>query len=76
MPAKKPPGAPLSAAIRAALDAALRSGQTYHSISKIAGVSQQQVSRWYTGERPGMSLATADRVAAALGIVADTKGGK
>lgn len=44
------------------------SGLTHYAIGKAAGVAPAQLDRFVAGER-GLSLATAAKVAAALGLV-------
>lgn len=61
---------PFTDALRAAVEAAVASGTTEYAIAKRAGVAQIQLSRWRSGERRGMTLDTADRLAVALGITA------
>ena len=63
------PAAPQSGAISDALRAAIEaSPKSVYQICKEAGISQIVVSRFLSGERD-IRLATADRLAKALGIV-------
>lgn len=61
--------APFSTALRAAVQ---QSGLSAYAIAKASGVSIQVVSRWLKGERD-VYLATADKIAAALGVSLNIK---
>lgn len=61
---------PFTTALRAAVEAAITAGTTEYAIAKRAGIRQIMLSRWRSGERRGMTLDTADRLAVALGITA------
>lgn len=63
-----PPAAPQAGAISDALRGAIQaSSKSVYQICKEAGISQIVVSRFLSGERD-IRLATADRLAKALGI--------
>lgn len=55
---------PMTDALREAIE---KSGLTPYAISQASGVSQAILSRWLTGKR-GITLDTADKIAAALGL--------
>lgn len=55
---------PFADALRSAIQA---SGLTVYAVAKRAGISQQVLSRWLSGERD-IRLVTADKLAESLGI--------
>jgi len=59
---------PFSTALRDAIAAHQAAGGSLYSLAKSAGINRRQLGRWLSGERATISLATADRLAAALGI--------
>ncbi len=68
-----PPSVPESGAISDALRAAIAaSPKSVYQICKEAGISQIVVSRFLSGERD-IRLATADRLAKALGIAVSSR---
>jgi len=64
-----PPAGAISDALRAAIQASPRS---IYQIGRDSGISQIVVSRFLSGERD-IHLATADRLAKALGIAVATR---
>ena len=64
------PTTPIADAIRAAIqDSCL----TAYALGKRAGLAPQIISRWLSGERPDISLATAEKLAVALGVIVTPK---
>ena len=54
----------LSAALKAAIE---KSGQSNYALSQLSGVSQSVLNRFTSGERD-ITLSTAGKIAAALGL--------
>lgn len=63
---------PMTDALRKAIT---DSGLTPYALSKASGVSQAVLSRWLSGKR-GITLDTADRLAAALGLTCSLRKAK
>lgn len=59
-----PSATPLTDGLRQAIE---RQGLSGYAVAKAAGVSQAVIQRWTAGSR-GISLATADKIAAAFGL--------